>query len=191
MVATEPDCTAQSSTGYGTPSICTKTTPSTSGSSSVAGLCRRASFAAYASSLPAVSTNESTRETSAITQAAMKADQKVSSISGTSRSETYRINAWPKRPDSTTAIQPIRAETATSTGRISRPATAAMAVAANHDQMDGADRSGSTRAVTSSVRAQITQTTTSRTTSPIRNFQDILVMAFLPGSSPRWRSPRG
>ena len=80
-----PDCSAHWATGNGTPSSCTNTTPSTSGSGTVARFCpNRRSAAVNASSVPAVNIQVRNVPTvAAIQVAAMRVQNDDASTPGT------------------------------------------------------------------------------------------------------------
>ena len=86
ICGTPPAAMAHWSTGYGTPSACTKRTPSTSGSV-IAGaeIRRRESAPVKASSAPIEATQAARVPTMATIQAATKAAQNVASMSGVTR----------------------------------------------------------------------------------------------------------
>ena len=119
------------STGNGTPSSCTNTTPSTSRSGRVIRRrARRASEVTRPSSVPAVVAQEMSVPTTALTHVAESAVQAVDSIPGTERIATYMTSAWPPRATSSTASQPTRADSSTMTGRSTRPTAPATAATA-------------------------------------------------------------
>src|SRR4051794_29684582 len=166
MVGTVPDWTAQCSTGNGTPSTWTNSTPGTSGSDSgPARRPRRASELTSASSVPAVLQNSMNVPTPAVTQLARKADQNEPVIAGTATTPPYSRSACPTSATGRTRTQPSRADASTSTGRTSRPATPLTAATASQAACVVADRPGSRASATISATVEVPQATSSRPTS--------------------------
>jgi hypothetical protein len=95
MWGTAPDWTAHCITGNGTPSSCTKSTPSTSGSGTGWGrrAARRVSEVTSPSSVPAVVAQEMRVPTNALTQVATNAVHGDESMPGTVLIATYMMSA--------------------------------------------------------------------------------------------------
>ena len=131
-----PDWRTQRITGNDTPSSCTKSTPSTSGSSMWPGL-MRSRLAVNDSSVPALLSQASRVPKAAAIQAAANAVQKESNAAPGTRSRARYITiACPKRVARPTATHPNAEESCTSTGRTimpTRPVIAEAATRGSHE----------------------------------------------------------
>ena len=170
-----PDCRAQCATGNGTPSICTKTTPSISGSLTVSALCpNRRSAAVNASSFPAVAIQVRIVPIAAAIQvAATRVQNEVASTPGSTSSAMCIATAWLVIASSATASHPMVVATAIRTGRIRMPKMAVTAAAATSCQGDEALRPGRRAAATISARELMVQARAIRPRSEGRSLADM------------------
>ena len=126
-VGTVPAVIAICSTGKGTPSICTNTTPSTSGSASLAGRRRAEATRRLTStcSVPALPNHPSTVLTRPTTTATRNAVQKPSTVTLGRRAPVSRTTAaCPTKVRRKTPSQPSRTAAHTSTGCSTTPTRA-------------------------------------------------------------------
>ena len=166
-----PDCSAHWATGNGTPSSCTNTTPSTSGSGTVARFCpNRRSAAVNASSVPAVNIQVRNVPTvAAIQVAAMRVQNDDASTPGTTSRARCIATACPAMATAATASQPIAVATRTSTGRTMIPKTPVTAAAATSHHADSASRPGSSASAAMSASELIAHARAMRARSEARS----------------------
>ena len=172
-----PDCSAHWATGNGTPSSWTNTTPSISGSATLACLRPKLrSVAVKASSVPAVASQvRKVPIAAAIQVAATNVQKDVTSTPGRSSRAMCMITACPATAKAPTANQPMVLATLTNTGRRKKPNTPVTAAAATSHQGDLACMPGNSQSAAISARELIAHARAMRARSETRSLATMFV----------------